>query len=454
MKRYHPTPLNNSRIGFQYFPDSYHYRESDLITWLPEFKSLGAQWLVLETPADRAIPEDFLRPLISAGIEPILNMHLPLSSPPKVEDISVLFNVYAQWGVNYISLYDRPNTLQAWTEKTWMQEQLVDRFLNAFIPLAEAVCEAGMHPIFPAMEPGGNFWDTAFLRTALQGIQARKHTRLLEHLVIGGYAWPSNQPLNWGAGGPERWPGVRPYNTPEDEQDHIGFRIFDWYTSITESVLGSTLPIILLGTGSRPGDQRDQRSPAVDIAAHAEINMQIAKLLSGENTAFRTPETPHPVPDHILAGCFTGLVESAQNSKGNETWYLPDGDVLPIVHKMKSWYANRNLAQKTVKTNEYVQVPQPAGPKTKKPIKHYLLLPRYEWGVAAWYLEASQPYIQKYSPTIGFSIKEAFLAEKVTVVGGIHSYPDQLVQELEKHGSTVVEISGNGTDIATQLTIK
>ena len=454
MNKVHPIPTNNNRLGFHYFQDTYHYRESDLIAWLPELVALGAKWLVLDTPADRAIPEDFIRPLISAGIEPILNMHLPLSDPTAAEDLSILFNVYADWGIHYISLFDRPNTLQAWTEETWVQQQLVDRFLDNFIPLAETVCAAGMFPIFPALEPGGNFWDTAFLRSALQGIQARKHTRLLSHLVLGAYAWPRNLNLNWGAGGPEQWPGARPYDTPKDQEDQRGFRIFDWYTSITESILGNELPIILLGTGANPENLRDSISQETDLMTHTEINFKIAKLLAGENTAFRTPETPLPLPEHILAGCFTNLICLPSTNHGYPSWYSPDGGVLPIVQKMKDWHNNRKLKMADTTKLEAIITTKIVEPQIEKPIKHYLLLPRYEWGVASWYLEVSQPYIQKYSPTIGFSMKEAFLAEKVTVVGGIHAYPDQLIPELEKNGSTVVQISGNGTDIATQLTIK
>ena len=36
------TPPNNNRIGFHYFPDADHYRESDLYTWLPELKNPGS----------------------------------------------------------------------------------------------------------------------------------------------------------------------------------------------------------------------------------------------------------------------------------------------------------------------------------------------------------------------------------------------------------------------------
>ncbi|PKP01191.1 MAG: hypothetical protein CVU11_15960, partial [Bacteroidetes bacterium HGW-Bacteroidetes-6] len=40
---------------------------------------------------------------------------------------------------------------------------LVERFLDRFLPLANQVVSEGAVPVMPALEPGGNYWDTAFL---------------------------------------------------------------------------------------------------------------------------------------------------------------------------------------------------------------------------------------------------------------------------------------------------
>jgi hypothetical protein len=68
-----PTQTNRSRLGFHYYPDTLHYRASDLYTWLPELKAMGAGWLTLVAPPNYAIPEPFLHGLLAAGIEPILH---------------------------------------------------------------------------------------------------------------------------------------------------------------------------------------------------------------------------------------------------------------------------------------------------------------------------------------------------------------------------------------------
>jgi hypothetical protein len=89
--------------------------------------------------------------------------------------------------------------------------------------------------------------------------------------------------------------------------------------------------------------------------------------------------------------------------------------------------------------------------KIRRPIKHYLLLPTYEWGIAEWHLDAIKPFVKKYQPTIGFSLKEAVLASKVTVVGNEQSFPEEILERLRASGCEVERISGDGTSIATLL---
>jgi hypothetical protein len=90
---------------------------------------------------------------------------------------------------------------------------------------------------------------------------------------------------------------------------------------------------------------------------------------------------------------------------------------------------------------------------TEKPksIDHYLLLPMTEWGAAEWHLDAARPFILKHHPTVGYSPEEAALAEHVTVVGGEQVFSEELLNILRQRGCQVTRISGDGTEIATQL---
>jgi hypothetical protein len=85
------------------------------------------------------------------------------------------------------------------------------------------------------------------------------------------------------------------------------------------------------------------------------------------------------------------------------------------------------------------------------PIKHYLLLPKYEWGVADWHLDVIRPFVLKYQPTVGFSMDEAALAAQITVIGNLNSFPEEQLEHLRKIGCMVDRISGDGTTIATEL---
>jgi hypothetical protein len=435
---------HNSRFGFHYFPDTSHFRESDLLAWLPELRSLGTSWLTLIAPTDRAIPELFIHGLLSAGIEPILQLPFNLSEPPYPSDISMLFDAYAKWGVHYTILFDRPNSRSAWSVASWTQEDLVERFLDRYLPIAEIAFKAGLNPVFPPLEPGGNYWDTAFLTTALQSLLRRKKQLLLENLAISAYSWTNERSLYWGGGGPERWPGARPYFTPPMEQDQRGFRIFDWYRAISQSVLQRPSPIILLGVGS-PWDHTLKTNPIPNPVVHAQTNFTIARLAAGEEVNDPVkPEIPlEQLPEEVIACNFWLLAASPDSPYLPHAWFQPEGQTMPVVGTIRQWFAHLEEIRSTVK----------AAPATNQAhtIDHYLLLPHYEWGIADWHLEIIRPFVKKYTPTIGFSLAEAAHAGRVTVIGNQSSYSDEDINMLRNAGCIVERICGDGTSIATQL---
>ncbi len=437
-------PEHNTRLGFHYFPDTNHYRESDLLNWVPELRSLGASWLTLIAPLDRAIPELFIRGLLSAGIEPLLHFQMNLQDPPDLADTSMLFEAYAKWGVHYVILYDRPNNRSSWKAANWAQEDLVERFLDRYLPFSELAAESGLTPVFPPLEPGGSYWDTAFLNLALQSLVRRQKQALTDRLVLSAYAWTNNRSLNWGAGGPERWPGSHPYFTPAEEEDQCGFRIFDWYQAISRSVLQHSCQIILLGAGGPPS-QPEASAQAINPVIHAQTNFSIARLALGEtvNDPTRPAELLEPLPPEVIASNFW-LLSASQNSPFlPQAWLQPEGQMLPVVGTIRQWFAISQENQPALKTP-----PTIINPHT---INHYLLLPIYEWGVADWHLDVIRPYIKKYTPTIGFSLAEAVHALKVTVIGNQNCYTDGDLDMLKNSGCSVERISGDGTSIATQL---
>lgn len=475
---HYPIPQHNSRIGFHYFPDSLHYRESDLNTWIPELQSLGASWLTLTAPTERAIPESFLRGLQAANIEPIIHFDLPLTRPNPAGSWQLLIQSYSSWGVHYIALFDRPNLRHAWPASGWAQSDLVERFLDIFIPYAQMVVDHGMVPVFPPLEPGGDYWDTAFLRAALRSLVRRGQQKILDRLAIGAYAWSDNQPLNWGAGGPERWPTARPYFSSTTVQDQRGYRIFDWYTTLVQSELGSVRPILLLAAGSRPGDKINLNRPAVDGEEHLRQNLGIVRLMFGESPeppaapSLMTDSIPHnlqanqinpevyeEVPEEVIASNFWLLSASPESDFLAHAWFQPDGSHLPVVNAIRKYLTSR---QKSISSSQAYQKIQKSchgncsseseqTSQQRQEIEHYLLLPLYDWGVAEWHLDVIKGFVKKYHPTVGFSTREATLAKKVTLLGGLQSFDEMIENKLRAAGCEVTRISGNGTSIASQL---
>lgn len=449
------APFFDPRLGFHYYPDTLHYRDADLQTWLPVMQEMGTSWLVLRSDLHRAIPEHFLRGLKQAHIEPLIHFPLSLERLPDLQEVSTLLEVYGRWGARYAVFFDRPNARASWSAANWAQQDLVERFLDRFVPVANLSMQAGIAPVFPPLEPGGSYWDTAFLRSALQGIQRRKQDLLLESLVLSAYAWNGSarnstspggpQSLDWGAGGPERWPLSRPYHTPAASQDHLGFRIYDWYLAIARSVLHETCPMVLLQAGL-PGDPESLAGEAALSEATAQAYTSITRLLAGEPVmdALVQGNQLEPIPNKVIACAFWLLVADASSPYQDQAWFQGEAVKHPAVDPIRAW--RREWRQRASSG-----AAQQGGQAGRQPIHHYLLLPGFEWGISDWYLEVIRPYIKKHRPTVGFSPDEAAKSERVTVVGNANNFPEDLFGNLERAGCLIEQISGDGTNIATEL---
>jgi hypothetical protein len=413
-----------NKIGFHYFQDTQHYRQNDLDNWLPELTTLKTRWLVLKAPPDRAIPEKFLRGLLDAGIHPVLQFDFPPDQLPSKEDLSLLFRVYSKWGLQYITLFNKPNLRSTWQTTNWAQTDLVERFLDIYLPLAKICVNAGLTLITPPLEPGGDFWDTAFLRGFLRGIQRRGYKYLLDKLVIGAVARTGGHHLNWGVGGPERWPKVRPYFTPENEEDQQGFRIFDWYNTFVQSILVEPRRVFLFEVGGPADDNPEFKN-------HTLTNKIIIHLLEG----VKIPGTD-PIPGNVIGSAFWLLTGSDRCPEAAHYWYSSPKECKPIVELLR----NRASVSKNGSNG---------GKTSAHAIAHYLLLPSYAGEISDVHLDLIRPFVKKHQPTIGFSIKEARQAERVTVIGGNGTYPKNEINQLRNAGCIVQQIEGHGIDIAS-----
>jgi len=427
------TSSLNNRIGFHYFADTAHYTNKDLNTYLPFLEEMGAKWLVLRSETSRAIPETFISGLVNKGIQPIIHFPLRLPEAPSAADLKAILNAYAKWGAKYVILFDRPNDRSAWSASGWSQTNLVENFLDRFIPLANECLNAGLTPVFPALEPGGSYWDLSFIRTALSALQRRGQKKLLEALVLAAYGFTFGHELDWGLGGPQNWSENKPYITPANSQDQKGFRNFEWIEAMAQTVLGKSLPILLLGLG-----KSDSKS-TTSVLSEEQYSLTkdiIANLRSTD-----------VVPESVLGGAFWSLAASEDEEGSSLAWVNTDGSASILCSLLG---AQNAVASKRNQIRQEKQSPTKTATSSHR-IEHYLLLPLYEWGVADWHLEVIKPFVLKHHPTIGFSLSEAALAKTVTVIGGEQNFSEENLNELRTFGCEVERISGDGTTIATQL---
>ena len=239
------------KIGFHYFQDLNHYQNRDLALWQPELESLQAGWLVLKASPNYAIPEEFITGLLESDVQPIIHFDIPVNSDYRPEDLRILLSSYARWGVKYVIFFDRPNMKSSWLHDTWSQGDLVERFLDRYLPFVRAAEQNGLTPIFPPLQPGGDYWDLSFLKKVLNLVKQRRSLDFVSNLHIAVSSQTFNHPLSWGAGGKRNWKVPRPYSKSEiGEEDHLGFNTWQWYNDLVNSILGIEPKLFLFYFGS------------------------------------------------------------------------------------------------------------------------------------------------------------------------------------------------------------
>jgi len=218
----------NKRLGFHYFQDVNHYQVRDLNLWLPELQALNAGWLVVKSSTTQAIPEEFITGLVQGGIQPIIDFDMRINDNTKPDDLSVLLSAYARWGVKYVVFFRSPNVKSSWVEGTWSQGDLVERFLDRYLPFVRIAEQNDLIPVFPPLQPGGDYWDLSFLKKVLQLVQQRRSLDFTAnlHMAVSGQTFSKS--LTWGKGATAKWKAPRPYSKTEiGEQDHQGINTWE-----------------------------------------------------------------------------------------------------------------------------------------------------------------------------------------------------------------------------------
>lgn len=425
----------NKRLGFHYFQDTLHYLERDLSQVLPELKSLDSTWLLLKSPHTVAIPEEFITELVANDIKPIVQFDFQVNSNVKPEDIRILLTQYAKWGVKYVIFFDKPNTKKAWMPGTWSQGDLVERFLDRYLPFVRLAEQNGITPVFPPLEPGGDYWDLSFLRKAFQLASQRRTLEFGANLHIAVSAQSFNKPIDWGNGGEAKWRMPRPYAKPEiGEQDHFGLNTYQWYAQIAKNTLNSTPKIFMLYMGAA-NIQNNKMDETLDY------DKLLGLVIEDEHSSQETIS----IADNVI-GCLFWLMNTPKKREKQDT--SPTTLFETQEQTKPEWIEDlqAKVEETQKQTTEYKLADTLAD--WVHAIDHYLLLPSYEWGVPVNTLDRVRPIIAESKPTIGFSITEACNARKVTVWNENGAFSEQDLQTLREAGCIIDEHIVNSLSIS------
>ena len=341
----------------------------------------------------------------------------------RPEDLRVLISSYSHWGVKHVIFFDRPNTKSAWTDGSWSQGDLVERFLDRYLPFVRLAEQNGLIPVFPPLEPGGDYWDLSFLKKVLQLVQQRRSFDFSSNFHMAVSSQTFDHPLDWGKGGQAHWKTPRPYSKVElGEEDHIGFNTWKWYADLANEVLNVNPKFFLFYYGmSRVAGNK------LNSDNSFEQMVDIALALSGDT------ENANALPDTILGCCFW-LLSAAESDPHGKTSYF-DATGKPKEAGIPAY--KQKIVQSTKQKQEYAVSSRLA--EWVYPIDHYLLLPSYDWGIPENTLDRIRPIIRDSRPTIGFSVIEATNARKVTVWNENGAFSEHDIQLLRESGCLVEE---------------
>jgi len=317
-------PKNDTGFGFHYYPDTEHYSPYDLKRWLPELKRMGTSWLILLSRLENPVPEFFIHGLVASDIEPVVRVVTPVGQPLDRSQLAELLQVYAQWGVHYAEVLCEANCASRWSLPGWTRPSLVDKFLDFLVPCLDEMQRAGLCSFLPALRPGGDYWDLSFLQTALELLISKDKGSLFDNMVVGMHNHAFAKPLTWGQGGRGRWPMARPYFTPKQNEDHLGYNLFEWYEEIIRATVGHSLPLICMG-GAVIGDPYSSAEGAwSDEESHADRAVTIATMLMDGS-----------VPDYVLNHAFWLLATAEGDPHRVHAWYGAQGEESQAVTAMK-----------------------------------------------------------------------------------------------------------------------
>lgn len=249
----YPRPVNDNGWGIHWIP-TVSQSPAEVDRYVAQARQMGMKWVLFLNEGTQIGRNDYLvRKLTEAGIEPMMRIYTDGLSPLDTEALQDTVAHYTDLGVRYVQLYNEPNLMV----ETHGAPPSVDRYLDLWIPAAEATIAGGGLPGFGALSPMGEFDDRRFLRESLAELKARGKADL----------------LNTG------WLSMHNYTGPLALEHPDGFRRFEQYNDIISQELGRQMPII----GTEGGTH---------VTEHVSPEQQIA-MVTGAYDYMRSQREPY-----------------------------------------------------------------------------------------------------------------------------------------------------------------
>jgi hypothetical protein len=300
----YPHPNGDNGRGMHWVPTT-HQSKSAVDRFVAEAQKMGVKWVTFLNDGATLGQNDYLvSKLVGAGIEPIMRLYSATLEPIQ-GDVEGMVRHYVGMGVHYFQPYNEPNLSVEQPDGV----PSVDRYLNTWIPAAQAIVRGGGLPGFGSLAPGGDMNDVDFLQRAMDGLRSRGQLGLLDRGWLSMHNYTHNRPI-------------------EERADTDGFFKFRAYNHILRGALGRDVPIIGTEGGTFIGEQEDTALPAVDAGTAVSMATQAYRYMRDQREPWNFAYSFWTIANEAGGGTDPRFAQQAL--------FKPDGTTSPIVTALQA----------------------------------------------------------------------------------------------------------------------
>lgn len=300
----YPHPNSDNGRGMHWIPTTEQPRDV-VDRFVSEAQRMGVKWVTFLNDGASVGKNDYLvSKLVGAGIEPVMRLYSAKLEPIQ-GDIEGMVRHYVGMGVHYFQPFNEPNLGCENPDGV----PSVDRYLNAWVPAAQAIVRGGGLPGFGSLSPGGDKNDISFLTEALAGLRTRGQLDTLDHAWLSMHNYTHNHAI-------------------AERADTDGFFKFRAYHTIMQTALGRDVPIIGTEGGTFVGEHEDTTQPTVDAGTAVSMATQAYTYMRDQREPWNFAYSFWTIANEAGGGTDQGFSQQAL--------FRADGSVSPIVSALRA----------------------------------------------------------------------------------------------------------------------